>query len=226
MAMRTTSLDRLADQTISRSRSRGAARFIVGIAGPPAAGKSTLAGGLRDAINEHESVEVAVVAPMDGFHLANDRLKEEGWLHEKGQPHTFDVTSFLDHLRALRDTALFAEIQWPEYDRKLHDPVPGPVIYRQHQFVIVEGNYLLLDWPGWAEVRGLLDEVWYVDVEPDVAERRLYERHLRSGRTPEEARRKVAESDLPNLELIVLGKMLADRIVVADGGMFLTDDPA
>ncbi|WP_458686389.1 nucleoside/nucleotide kinase family protein [Nocardia tengchongensis] len=220
------SLEQLADRTIGRAPVLGTSRYIVGIAGPPAAGKSTLASGLRDAINQHESAEVAVVAPMDGFHLTNDRLRAEGWLHEKGQPHTFDVALFLEHLRALRITTEPAGVRWPEYDRKVHDPVPGPTIESRHRFVIVEGNYLLLERPGWADVRGLLDEAWYVDVDPAVAERRLYERHLRSGRTPEEARRKISESDLPNLQLIASGKKLADRLLTAHDGAYLIAESA
>lgn len=224
MTLRPISLDQLADRITNRASELGAARFIVGIAGPPAAGKSTLACGLRDAINEPGSTEAAVVAPMDGFHLPNSQLAEEGWLSEKGQPHTFDVASFLDRLRELRVTADDSGVQWPEYDRKLHDPVPGPVIGGRNRVVIVEGNYLLLDWPRWAEVRNLLDEAWYVDVESEVAEQRLYQRHLRSGRTPEEARRKIAESDLPNLHLIAETKKSADLILVAHVGGYFTED--
>ncbi|MGW4245153.1 nucleoside triphosphate hydrolase [Nocardia sp. NPDC004722] len=219
------SLDQLADRIVDRASRAGSARCIVGIAGPPAAGKSTLAGELRDVINEHESAEVARVAPMDGFHLPNSKLTEEGWLLEKGQPHTFDVASFLECLRALRASATEPVVRWPEYDRKLHDPVPGTPISDQDKIVIVEGNYLLLDWPGWADVRGLLDEAWYIDIESEVAEERLYERHLRSGRTPEEARRKIAESDLPNLRLIAEGRKMADLVLMTHDGQYLAEEP-
>lgn len=57
----------------------------------------------------------------------------------------------------------------------------------------------------WKEAAGLMDELWFVDVDFEVARRRVVERHVRTGvtATREEAERRVAENDLVNGEEIV-----------------------
>ena len=61
-------------------------RRILGIVGPPGAGKSTLAATLLAA----HGAAVQVV-PMDGFHLANSELERLGRHQRKGAPDTFDA---------------------------------------------------------------------------------------------------------------------------------------
>ena len=52
----------------------------MGIAGPPGAGKSTLAARLTEVFAD------GVVVPMDGFHLANVELARLGHADRKGAP--------------------------------------------------------------------------------------------------------------------------------------------
>jgi pantothenate kinase len=63
------------EQALARARaliSRGGRR-ILGLVGPPGAGKSTVAQQLVDALGG-----AAVLLPMDGFHLANVELARLG----------------------------------------------------------------------------------------------------------------------------------------------------
>ena len=100
---------------------------------------------------------------MDGFHLANDELVRLGRLDRKGAPDTFDAGGFVHLLRRLHDDDE-AVVYAPRFDRSLEEsigsavPVPAAV-----PLLIVEGNYLLYDEPGWNDVAGLLDECWYLD---------------------------------------------------------------
>jgi pantothenate kinase len=66
-------------------------RFLLGIAGPPGAGKSTLAAALSEALAERRGDGCAVVAPLDGFHLPNRELDARGLRAVKGA-----VRSLLD----------------------------------------------------------------------------------------------------------------------------------
>ena len=50
-------------------RAAGRSRFVIAIAGPPGAGKSTLAEELKALLPEGQ----AVVVPMDGFHFRRRR---------------------------------------------------------------------------------------------------------------------------------------------------------
>ncbi len=186
-------------------------RYLLGITGPPGAGKSTAAAALERAVTARRGAGFAVVAPMDGFHLSDETLDELGLRTVKGAPETFDVDGFVGLLRrAGREVQ--GTIRWPGFDRSREETVPGAVaIVPGTRLVVTEGNYLLLDRPGWRQVRRLLDEVWYVDAPPEVLRGRLLERALAGGRTRAEAIRHVDGSDLRNAELVAGTRAAADR---------------
>jgi pantothenate kinase len=203
-------------------------RVLLGIVGPPGAGKSTLSARLL----RHFGSDVAQVLPMDGYHLANVELRRLGRLDRKGAPDTFDAAGFLQLLRRIRgsDSEQQADdggvIYAPEFRREIEEPIAGAIaIHPSTQLVIVEGNYLLLENGHWAGVRPLLSEVWYVDVPDALRQKRLVRfvpvvayvqrrsqipsqvaRHMRYGRSEAEAVAWVRDTDEPNARLIAAGK--------------------
>jgi pantothenate kinase len=188
-------------------------RFLLGITGPPAAGKSTLAEALAAAVDAQHGAGFAVVAPLDGFHLSNQTLDRLGLRAVKGAPQTFDAAAFVGLLQRLREEPA-STVLWPDFDRVAEATVPEAIpIDPEARLVITEGNYLLLDQPWWREVRQLLDEVWYVDAPRDVLRHRLIERQIAGGRPEAEAVRHVDESDLPNAELVARTEHLADKVI-------------
>jgi pantothenate kinase len=188
-------------------------RFLLGITGPPAAGKSTLAEALAAAVDAQHGAGFAVVAPLDGFHLSNQTLDRLGLRAVKGAPQTFDAAAFVGLLRRLREEPA-STVLWPDFDRAAEATVPEAIpIDPEARLVITEGNYLLLVQPWWREVRQLLDEVWYVDALRDVLRHRLIERQIAGGRPEAEAVRHVDESDLPNAELVARTEHLADKVI-------------
>lgn len=188
-------------------------RFLLGITGPPGAGKSTLAGALAAAVDEGRGAGLAVVAPLDGFHFSNETLELLGLRSVKGAPQTFDAAAFMALLGRLREEPA-ATVLWPDFDRLAEATVPEAIPIRPDaRLVVTEGNYLLLDQPWWREVRQLLDEVWYVDVPRDVLRRRLIERQIAGGRSETDAVQHVDESDLPNAELVARTRQLADKVI-------------
>src|SRR6476659_9979794 len=117
----------------------GHSRALLGIAGAPGAGKSTLAEQLAARIGPG-----AVVVPMDGFHLHDDELARLGLGDRKGAPETFDVEGYVALLARLREET--AHTVWaPAFDRARELSVAGAIGVRpEHRLVVTEGNYLLL----------------------------------------------------------------------------------
>jgi pantothenate kinase len=174
-------------------------RRLLGLVGAPGSGKSTLAAALLQALPPG----AAQVVPMDGYHLANSELARLGRAGRKGAPDTFDSTGYAALLRRLRHPAPGETVYAPEFRRELEEGVAGAIpVFPETRLVITEGNYLLLDQGGWAGVAALLDEAWYVEVEPTLRQRRLVQRHQQFGRTAEAAEAWVQGTDEPNARLI------------------------
>jgi pantothenate kinase len=193
-------------------------RRMLGLTGAPAAGKSTLAAAIVEALAPD-----AVLVPIDGFHLAAAELRRLGRIERKGAPDTFDAAGYVALLRRLRDRADDV-VYAPEFRREIEEPIAGAIaVPRDVPLVVTEGNYLLQ----WTAVRELLDEVWFVELDEDVRVERLIARHMAYGRSRSEAEGRAHGSDQRNAELINATRNRADLVVsgrlTADDGE--ADDP-
>jgi pantothenate kinase len=86
--------------------------------------------------------------------------------------------------------------------------VPGDA-----ELVVTEGNYLLLPEQPWPRVRAQLDDVWYVVVDDGLRLERLVARHVRFGKTPDEARAWVERVDQPNALRVEAAAGRADLVL-------------
>ncbi len=183
-------------------------RTLLGIAGPPGGGKSTLARRVVDALGS-----AAVLVPMDGFHLAQAELVRLGRRDRMGAPDTFDALGYAALLRRLRDReddVVYA----PEFRREIEEPIAGAIaVPRSVPLVVTEGNYLLVETGDWARVRPLLNETWYVEIDEETRLRQLIQRHIDYGKPPDAARAWVMRSDQPNAELIAATRARADVLI-------------
>ncbi|MFE9822875.1 nucleoside/nucleotide kinase family protein [Streptomyces sp. NPDC005791] len=205
--MDTSDLAALTDR--ARRLSAAGGRRILGIAGAPGAGKSTLAARVVEGLEGR-----AVLVPMDGFHLAGAELERLGRADRKGAPDTFDAAGYAALLRRLRHPEGPDPVYAPAFDRALEEPVAGSVcVPPDIPLVVTEGNYLLLDEGSWAPVRGLLDEVWFLDTDPALRVSRLVDRHVLFGKPRPYAERWVAGSDEPNARLVEPHRDRADLVV-------------
>lgn len=183
-------------------------RTILGIAGGPGVGKSTLAQALVAALGP-----VAAYVPMDGFHMRHSRLEALGIAGDKGMPHTFDGAAFADFLGALKMAV--GPVSGPGYSRRIEDVVDDAVtVPAAARLVVTEGNYLLLMTAPWWRVRPLLDRAVYLEVPREFVRARLMKRHAAEGLFTEERNRAHVERvDLPNYDLVLRSRPQADLAI-------------
>ncbi|WP_197084613.1 nucleoside/nucleotide kinase family protein [Saccharothrix sp. ST-888] len=209
-------------------RTHTVGRSILGLAGPPGTGKSTLAHFLVEEINRQAGSGTAAHLPLDGFHLSNAQLERLGLRDRKGSPPSFDAWGYVALLRRVL-AERFQDVYAPGFDRALDEPVAAQHVIRPHtRLVITEGNYLVGADAPWPEARALMGELWYVETDDHVRDSRLMQRHTDGGRAPDAARHWISSNDHPNGEYVKAGRAVCTRIVgdwdlppVPDGGSVL-----
>lgn len=199
------------------SRVEPGARTIVGIAGPPASGKSTLADAVVCALNEQKpsSVPCATLVPMDGFHLDNCVLETRGLLARKGAPETFDALGFCSAIKNLASTR--HEYFLPKFDRKMDLAIANAIaVHPDTPIVVVEGNYLLLDEEPWVSLKDVFTATVFVSPTLETLRTRLQERWIGHGLDPKSALRRATQNDIPNAQLILKTSRQADVVLNQD----------
>ena len=208
-------LSELVDR-IERISAREAGVVVVGIVGAPGVGKTTLAEQLMASLNQNKpdpDQQRFAHVPLDGFHLSDQELARLGLLERKGAPETFDehgYAALLKRLRGRRDSVVYA----PGFERTIEQPIAGVIpVYPSARTILTEGNYLLLDRPGWRQAQAQCTEVWYCEQDENLRLDRLIQRHILFGKSPAAAAEWVERVDEPNARLIEATKNRADLVI-------------
>ncbi|KAH8685631.1 P-loop containing nucleoside triphosphate hydrolase protein [Tricladium varicosporioides] len=208
-------VNRLVDKTWAKFQNTPQSqRLLIAISGIPGSGKTTLAKEVAARLNALSTTATPIAAfiPMDGYHLSRAQLSsmpDPILAHNRrGAAFTFDGSAFLSLVKTIRiplsPTSL--PLYAPSFDHAIKDPVPNDIpILPTSRVIVFEGNYLSLDKEPWREAAGLMDELWFVDVDFEVAGRRLVPRHVKAGiaKDEEQAWKRVRENDLVNGREIV-----------------------
>lgn len=216
------SCDALARRILDEAEGRR--RFVVAVAGPPGAGKSTLVETLRDAVEAVAGEVCSAVVPMDGFHYDNAILDMRGDRARKGAAFTFDVAGYAAALDRIRRAD--GPVAVPVFDRALDLARAGArIVEERHRIVLTEGNYLLLDEEPWAALASRFDLTILLDVPDIVLERRLVDRWLDHGLGRQDAVRRAHSNDLVNARLVMTRRRTADVILTPFGGEGAAETP-
>lgn len=214
-------LEQPAQHLLARLQSSAPQRWIIGMAGVPGAGKSTLAARLAEQVNAATQPGTLTVLGMDGFHLTRAQLRQlpnpEEAFARRGALWTFDERALARRLQTLRDAAGRAAVPWPDFQHDVGDPVEAAFsVPPTARLILVEGIYLLHRADGWESVSRVFDERWYLDTPLDVAMERLTQRHQRAwGMTWAAAQQRVAANDRINADVILQTRAFADwRVLV------------
>jgi pantothenate kinase len=149
---------------------------------------------------------------MDGFHYDDVILNKRGLRARKGAPETFDFAGFELLLKRIKVGE--PDVAVPVFDRSMElSRAAAAVISSDVKFVLIEGNYLLLDEEPWTRLASLFDFSIFVDPDRADLERRLLSRWHEHGKSEDDARAWVASNDIPNVERVVSRRRAADLVI-------------
>lgn len=199
-------VEELADQAAGLLHTSKRRRILIALAGIPGSGKTTTAKYVAELLMSC-GIRTGVCA-MDGYHYPRSRLDAmtdpEEARRRRGAPWTFDAKAAVGLVRDMRhaiDEDRIVDQAVPTFDHAVKDPVEGGLmLVATTQVIILEGLYLLLAQPHWAEISSLVDLCWFVDVDASVARERLARRHLQAGivLSLEDGLLRADTNDLPN----------------------------
>ncbi|CAD6588411.1 MAG: hypothetical protein CYPHOPRED_004380 [Cyphobasidiales sp. Tagirdzhanova-0007] len=212
-------------------------RLLVGIAGVPGAGKSTIAYPLVELVNnmlgvhvqQHTDVDIdqglASPAPnepgqitisvsLDGWHTARvdlDKMPNPAEAHRRrGAAFTFDAVEYVSFVSALREKPFPSSIPFRTFSHGKKDPeISAQPIEPHHRIIIIEGLYVLLDTEPWNHSTAMLDERIWVECPDELARERLIKRHLLTGI---ETNQTAAEARVDGSDMIN-GQFIRDYLV-------------
>jgi len=197
-------------------------RILAFLAAPPGCGKTTLASFLEKLAREQAGISPLQAIGMDGFHRRQEYLKSHfaqrdgttvSLVDIKGAPITFDLQRLNERIKRV---SAGERCGWPMYDRLLHNPVEDALQVKEN-IVLLEGNYLLLDEPGWRDLSAFADYTISITADEALLRGRLIDRKIKTGVGEEKAVRFVDFSDMPNVRLCLEKTGRADLALRLDG---------
>ncbi len=206
-------------ETLLQHLSTEGARTIIGLAGLPGSGKSTLGAQLAHSVNQRAGASALVVLGMDGFHFTRAQLQEmpdpAAALARRGAPWTFDAPALTARLQLLRKSYKRKTVLWPDFQHEIGDPIEGAHrVAPEVRLILVEGLYLLYDADGWDVVGRAFDERWYLDTPIEIALERLVQRHRKAwDLSRDEAEKRVVANDALNAQIVLSTRSKANAEV-------------
>ncbi|KAL9646726.1 hypothetical protein ABK040_001148 [Willaertia magna] len=178
-------------------------RLLIALYGTPGVGKTTVSNYLQKCFTNDLNSSCAII-PMDGFHYYKRELNQmddpDYAFLRRGAPFTFNDKAFETLLKRVK-YCTNEVIKAPSFDHHIGDPIEEDIIIqKEDNIIIVEGNYLAT----WKNVSSLFDVFIYLHTETkEEAMERVVKRHMKTGLTEEQARKRIETNDGINADEIV-----------------------
>ena len=182
--------------------------LIVGIAGPPGSGKSTISALFKKLLKEKDVT--SFILPLDGFHLKNKELKEKkisynnrvvSLYEKKGAKETYDAEKLLECMKKLREKRNF---YWPVYLRTTHEPLEkGIYLSEWNSVFIIEGNYLFIGEHPWKRLMNFFDIKIFIRPKKHFLKKRIVHRKYKGGYAKKEAHKHFRLTDSVNIQEVL-----------------------
>jgi pantothenate kinase len=188
----------------------GLNRFVVGISGPSGSGKSVLSAILVELLKDQENFDCLVV-DLDAFHLTQSDLSEKGLSNVKGRYDTYDIELLAQKLQSFKNKEV---VVFPRYSREDHEPHhDGPVAQSENIILLLPGLWIQRNEESWKNIRDFIDYAIAIEGDQQKMRQNTINRHMRGGRTKEDAERFYARSDYINTQEILQNSAIANLTV-------------
>jgi uridine kinase len=140
---------------------------IVGIGGPPGAGKSTIAELVAEELGD------VLVMSLDDFYLSKTERISRG-LRWRGPPGSHDLSALIESLDGLRERRV--PITVPKFSAEIDDRFEPITITSAPTYVLLEGWLLGYRGEGYERILDGLDLMTFIDVDYETARTRRFHR--------------------------------------------------
>ena len=195
-------------------------RVVIGLAGVPGSGKTTITQKWETRINSLVGAGIAKSLSMDGFHLTKAQLRRmpdpERAFARRGAHWTFYAVRFNQKVRELKAVGEKDSVLWPAFEHEIGDPIEDAIeVPPSCRIVLVEGLYILYREGEWQALDGAFDETCYLDTPMETSITRLITRHRQAWDfTEDQARHRVESSDYKNALLVESTRTRADWLIL------------
>lgn len=203
---------KLAEDLAHKYVESGQGRQIYTLSGPAGAGKSVIAAMLELIFKESDSIFQFMNVGLDAFHLTNEKLNELGLLDRKGRYDTYETELLFNKLAGFKAGEA---ILFPIYSRKEHSPIPDRLpTANQNILLLLEGQWLLRNTPEWTKIRELSSHNYELSGSDEEMRKNVILRHIKGGRTKEEAINFYQKSDIPNTQEVQKNSVKGDEKIL------------
>lgn len=201
----------LADELINLYSNSGNNRYIISMSGPSGSGKSVISKILEYIITSKISGFKFYTLDLDAFHFSNKYLIKKSLKQVKGRYDTYDTNLIKS---ALTKFLSGANVTFPIYSRKLHDPIKnGFVVNEEKVLLLVVGLWFTRNDAKWKSLRNLMSYNLYIKGPKDKIKQNTIKRHTIGGRSKKEATEFYDKSDLLNTVEILNNSVKPDKVI-------------